>query len=168
MFKGLFQERRRSLSVRGMTSPDFVKGPVLDRFVNAAASAFIAPLAALSLISDDEQIIKASHGVPIGCIPRAEGFCNFTLDYPDVLECCDPQGDPRFADLPSVVGEPHVRYYVGAPLRLLNGISVGALCVADTVSRQPASPDQKAYLQGLARQASMTLENRLNLWGNAA
>jgi GAF domain-containing protein len=168
MFKSLIRERRRSLAVRGLTIPQTVTEPVFDRFVNAAASAFIAPIAALSLIHDDEQRIKAGHGYPIGCLPRDEGFCGYTLDCPDVLECCDPQGDPRFAGLPGVVGEPHVRYYIGAPLRLLSGIDVGALCVVDTVRRQPASQDQKAYLRGLARQASMALENRLDLWGHAA
>jgi GAF domain-containing protein len=90
------------------------------------------------------------------------------LDSPEVLECCDPQADPRFAGLPSVVGDPHVRYYIGAPLRLLSGIDVGALCVLDTVERRPASHDQRAYLLGLARQASMMLESRLGIWGNAA
>jgi len=56
-----------------------------------------------------------------------------------------------------------VRYYIGAPLRRLNGIDVGALCVLDTKRRAPASADQKAYLVGLARQASTALEARLDL-----
>ncbi len=168
MLKFLFRERRRSLVVRELTSLDISLELVCNRFVNAAASAFVAPIAALSLIHGDKQIVTAGHGFPTGCMSRDEGFCSYTLGCPGVLECCDPQSDPRFATLPGVLGEPHVRYYIGARLRLLNGINVGALCVVDTVRREPASSDQKAYLLGLARQAAMSLENRLDLWGHAA
>ncbi|SUJ35599.1 Uncharacterised protein [Sphingomonas paucimobilis] len=59
-------------------------------------------------------------------------------------------------------GAPYVRYYIGAPLRRLNGAHVGVLCVVDTRRRHPASPDQAAYLMGLARQASTALEARLD------
>ena len=168
MFGNLFRERRRTLAIRQMTSPGPSVAPFLERFVDTAAAAFVAPMAAASLIHAREQTVKAGHELPTGCLPRDEGFCRFALDRPGVLECCDPQNDPRFAALPGVVGEPHIRYYIGAPLRLSNGIDVGALCVADTVLRQPASHDKKAYLLGLARQAAMALEHRLDLWGHAA
>jgi GAF domain-containing protein len=168
MFEDLFRERRRSRAVRELTEHESLGGQVFDRFVNAAASAFGAPIAAVSLIHSNEQSIKAGYGFPLGCMPRVEGFCSFTLDGPGVLECIDPQSDPRFAMLPGVVGQPHARYYIGAPLRLLSGIDVGALCVVDTVCRKPASDDQKAYFLGLARQAATTLESRLDLLGRAA
>jgi GAF domain-containing protein len=168
MFRDLLRERRRSLAVRNLADPAQPGGPVFDRFVNAAASAFLAPMAALSLIRDGEQTVKAGYGFPIGCMARSDGFCSFTLDRAEVLECCDPLADPRFASLPGVVGDPHVLYYIGAPLRLISGIDVGTLCVADTVRRTGASDDQKAYLAGLARQAALALESRLDLWGHAA
>lgn len=168
MFKSLFREHRRALAVDGLIAPGAFADPVFDRFVTAAASAFVAPISALSLIHGNEQTVKASHGVTLDCLPRSDGFCSFVLDSPEVLECCDPQADPRFSGLPGVVGDPHVRYYIGASLRLLSGIDVGALCVLDTVHRPPASDDQRAYLLGLARQASMMLESRLGQWGHAA
>lgn len=167
MLTELFRERRRSRTVRELTEHHFLGSQVFDRFVNAAASAFGAPITAVSLIHGNEQSIKAAHGISLGCMPRAAGFCSFTLDGPGVLECVDPQNDPRFAMLPGVLGEPHARYYIGAPLRLLSGIDVGTLCVVDTICRKPASNDQKAYLLGLARQISTTLESRLDLWGHA-
>lgn len=77
-----------------------------------------------------------------------------------MLECCDATVDPRFATLPSVTGEPFIRYYIGTPLRLIDGIEIGALCVADIKPRPPASVDQKAYLVGLARQVSLVMEGR--------
>jgi len=168
MFKGLWRERRRSMAVRGLDRLDMPADPAFDRFVGAAASAFGAPIAALSLIHDDVQAVQVGRGLLACSIPRGRGFCSFALDREGVLECCAPLDDPRFATLPAVVGEPHIRYYIGAPLRLLSGIDVGALCVVDTVQRAPASADQKAYLIGLARQASMALESRLDILGNAA
>lgn len=163
MLISLFRERKRTQAVRGLSILGSPAEPTFDRFVAAAASAFDAPIALLSLIHDDQQWFKAGHGLVIDCIPRDSGFCSFTLDRPDVLESSDPQGDPRFAQLPVVAGEPHVRYYIGAPLRRMSGIDVGALCVLDTKRRAPASSDQKAYLIGLARQASTALEARLDL-----
>lgn len=168
MFLGLLRERRRSLAVRGTGLLNTPAEPGFDRFVEAAAAAFNAPIALLSLIHDQQQWFKATHGLAIDCIDRDHGFCNFTLDRSGLLETCNPAADNRFSSLPVVMGPPHVRYYIGVPLRLLSGIDVGALCVLDTEQREPASSDQKAYLLGLARQASMALEARFDLMGNAA
>jgi GAF domain-containing protein len=168
MFQNLLRERRRSAAVHGLGILNTPAEPGFDRFVDAAAVAFDAPIALLSLISGDSQWFKAAHGLVIDCIPRDSGFCGFTLDRPGVLECCDPQGDPRFANLPVVRDDPHIRYYVGAPLRRSNGIDIGALCVLDTKRRPPSSNDQKAYLAGIARQASLALEARLDGLGHAA
>ncbi len=168
MLELLLRERRRSRAVRDLIDHDLLAGQVFDRFVNAAAFAFDAPIAAVSLIHSKEQSIKAGLGFPLGCMPRANYFCSFTLDGPDVLECVDPQNDHRFSMLPVVRGKPYARYYIGAPLRLLSGLDVGTLCVVDTVCRKPASDDQKAYFIGLARQAAMMVQNRLDLWGHPA
>ena len=164
MPKDLFAERRRSLAVKGLGVLDTPAEPAFDRFVNEAAASFDAPIALLSLIHSDKQWFKAGHGLALTCIPRSTGFCNYVLDYSGALECCDPEHDPRFAKLDAVTDDPFIRYYIGAPLKLLSGVNVGALCVVDTVRRPPASGDQIAYLLGLARQASMALEARADLW----
>ncbi|RZL24363.1 MAG: GAF domain-containing protein [Sphingomonas sp.] len=168
MLKNLFQEHRRSLAVRGLGVLDTPAEPSFDRFVNEAALAFNAPIALLSLIYNEDQWFKATHGLTLSCIPRDNGFCGHAIDHESALECCDPQSDARFAGLAVVTGDPFIRYYIGAPLRLLNGIDVGALCVLDTITRSPASADQRAYLLGLARQAAMVLENRGDLWREGA
>lgn len=168
MFKLPFRERRRSAAVARLGILDTPAEAGFDRYVEQAAAAFAAPIALLSLIHGDQQWFKATYGLAIDCVPRRNSFCTFTLDKPDVFECCDPQNDPRFADLPGVVGDPFVRYYIGAPLRRLKGIDIGALCVVDTVRREPASIDQKAYLCGLARQAALAIEARRDILGAAA
>ena len=56
-----------------------------------------------------------------------------------------------------------MRYYIGAPLRLIDGVDVGALCVIDVRERPAAAPDQRSYLRGLARQAALACEVRADL-----
>ncbi|VXD00108.1 GAF domain-containing protein [Sphingomonas sp. 8AM] len=161
MLKTLLEERKRSRAVRDLKVVGSAAEPVFDRFVAAAAAAFNAPVALISLIHGEEQWFKAAHGLVIDCIPRADGFCGHALDCPDVLEVLDPCADPRFAQLPNVVGDPYVRYYIGARLQRTDGTSVGALCVVDTRARTAASADQKAYLSSLARQVTRALEDRM-------
>jgi GAF domain-containing protein len=161
--KNFFAEWRRVLAVKGLGVLDTPAEPAFDRFVNEAATSFDAPIALLSLIHSDEQWFKAGHGLALTCIPRSAGFCGHALDQAGALECCDPEHDPRFAKLAVVTGDPFIRYYIGAPLKLLSGVDVGVLCVLDIVKRPPVSEDQKAYLLGLARQASMALEARADL-----
>lgn len=168
MLKSLFRERRRSAALEGLGLIDAAIEPVFNRFVNAAASAFDAPIAILSMIHGDRLYIKAHRNLSLDCMARSDSFCSHTLDIPGVLECCDPENDTRFANLPCVTGAPYIRYYVGTPLTLQSQIDVGALAVVDVARRHPASPDQKAYLLGLARQASMALEARQDIWGSAA
>ena len=131
--------------------------PGFDRFVQRAASAYDAPVGLLTVLRHGELWIKAARGFDIQCMPRKDTFCGHAVDRGELLEVCDATLDPRFRDLPVVTGAPFVRYYIGAPLTAA-GIDVGVLCVLDVRPRPPASPDQRAYLAGLARQASGMLE----------
>jgi hypothetical protein len=63
----------------------------------------------------------------------------------------DASHDPRFATSPLVLGEPHIRFYAGAPLAAPNGHNLGALCVIDRVPRQ-LNCEQLESLRILSRQ----------------
>ncbi|RYY16216.1 MAG: GAF domain-containing protein, partial [Alphaproteobacteria bacterium] len=126
------------------------------------------PIALVSLLHDDAQIILASLGLPFRCLPRREGFCRYTVDRRSIFEVCDAAADPRFAELPSVTGDPGVRYYLGAPVVLFGSTSVGALCVVDVKARRSASPDERAYLAAVSRQVGQQLERRLRTEGDLA
>lgn len=140
----------------------------LTRYVEQIARAFDAPIALVSLLHDDAQIILASLGLPFRCLPRQEGFCRYTVDRRSLFEVCDAADDPRFAKLPSVAGNPGVRYYLGSPVVLFGSTSIGALCVVDVKPRRSASPDERAYLSAVSRQVGQQLERRLRTEGDLA
>jgi diguanylate cyclase (GGDEF)-like protein len=48
----------------------------------------------------------------------------------------DATQDPRVADYPAVLQDPHVRAYAGVPLVTSDGYNVGALCAVDTKTRE--------------------------------
>jgi PAS domain-containing protein len=62
----------------------------------------------------------------------------------------DARLDARFRENPFVTGEPHIRFYAGAPLPLGPGICVGTLCVVDHEPRS-FSPEQSRTLRDLAQ-----------------
>ena len=70
---------------------------------------------------------------------------------PELFVVPDASLDPRFAANPLVVGEPHVRFYAGAPLMAPDGHILGALCVIDRVPRQ-LSREQLESLRILSNQ----------------
>ena len=158
MLWNLLRERARARAVERLGVPAAPTEPDFDRFVEQAAGAFAAPICLLTLIDTNTMWVKACSGFHLRCLPRRHSFCTHALDRDEPLEVCDALADRRFRGLSPVTGEPHIRYYIGAPLRLAGGTDVGALCVIDTRPRPPASPDQRAYLVGLARQATHALE----------
>ncbi len=42
----------------------------------------------------------------------------------------------RFASNPLVAGEPQIRFYAAAPLKVSSGYTIGTLCVLDTQPRK--------------------------------
>lgn len=129
--------------------------------VRLAARLCATPVALVSLVSSDRQWFKAQVGFPHCQTDLGRSVCKFVLDEPDLLVLPDLTADPRTADNPLVTGEPRIRFYAGAPLRLADGNVVGSLCVIDTVPRPDGlTPDQADDLRALGRQVSALLEAR--------
>ena len=69
--------------------------------------------------------------------------------------------DSRTAENPLVTGEPNIRFYAGAPLRMPNGQVVGSLCVIDIKPRPHGlTAGQLDSLQRLSRQVVWFLQER--------
>lgn len=62
----------------------------------------------------------------------------------------DATDDPRFAENPMVTGEPHLRFYAGAPITAPNGQRLGTLCLIDDTPHTGFSEADRRSLQDLA------------------
>ena len=112
-----------------------------DNLTRLAAAICEAPISLVSLVDEDRQWFKSRHGLDATQTPREQAFCAHALHGEDVLVVEDACEDPRFVDNPLVTGDPGIRFYAGAPLRVEGLHSLGTLCVIDRVPRS-LSADQ--------------------------
>jgi len=120
------------------------------------------PIASITLIDENRQWFKARVGHSMSETTRGVAFCAHTIEQPGLFIVPDARHDERFRDNPMVRGEPHVRFYAGAPLVTPEGHAIGSLCVIDSVPRT-LTDDQRQALGALKRQAEAQLELRRNL-----
>lgn len=138
--------------------------PEFDDIVMLARQICGAPMALISLVDADRQWFKAVTGFDI-CESEIEtSVCAHALTVPETLNIPDLTLDARTKDNPHVTGEPHLRFYAGAPLIAAEGVAIGTVCVVDTVARPGGlRPDQLAALEALARQVMTQFELRRDL-----
>lgn len=108
----------------------------LDAIVGELSGIYEMPLAAVSIISQNRQIVIASTGTSIEETPRSAAFCAVAIHRPgEPLVVRNAATDPRFSTYPTVTGEPFVRFYAGMPIVSRDGYPLGALCMVDTRPR---------------------------------
>ena len=118
-------------------------------------------VALVSLVAEDRQWFKARIGFPACETPLSQSVCAHALDRKDVLVIPDLTLDERTKSNTLVTGEPHIRFYAGAPLETPEGIALGTLCVIDTKPRpEGLTAVQTESLQALARQVMSQMELR--------
>lgn len=132
----------------------------LDVIVQLAADRFGTATALVSLVDADRQWFKARHGLAASETCRDVSFCGHTINQDGVMVVTNATADPRFAGNPLVTGDPHIRFYAGAPLVLESGHRIGTLCVIDPAPRAAFTPREAQVLQLMARQVVALLEGR--------
>lgn len=124
--------------------------PVLDGLAEQARQMFGTPMAAVTLIQSDVQVMRAAVGLEPVVLPRAEAFCDITIRRDSHFVVEDAALDSRFADYGVVTGALGVRFYAGYPIESPDGQRVGALCIMDTSPRS-FTLDDAELLRSLAQ-----------------
>lgn len=131
-----------------------------DDIAKIAAQVCQVPIAIVGLIDAERQWYKAAVGIDATEVPREISFCSHAmLDSENLTLVNDACQDKRFANSPVVLGEPHIRFYAGAPLTTPEGLVLGTLCVVDFHSRT-LSEEQRESLSALARQVMLQIKLR--------
>lgn len=143
-------EHQRLERLRGLQLLDTLPEPAFDRITELAAATLQAPIALITLVDQDRQWFKSCVGLDVQQTDRSASFCAHALDAPELLVVPDAPQDPRFRHNPFVTGQPHVRFYAGAPLSTEPGVILGTLCVIDALPRPGLTPHQEKVLRRLA------------------
>lgn len=133
-----------------------------DDLTLLAAQICETPIALITLLDEKRQWFKSRLGTGATETARSIAFCAHTIQQDDLFVVPDALADARFRENPLVVGEPGVRFYMGAPLITHDGHALGSLCVFDRVPRT-LTREQQAALDALRRQTVAQLELRLNI-----
>ena len=135
----------------------------LEEIVMLASVICNSPIALISLMDFDIQIIKAKIGTEATVMPRSTSFCTHAVEMDEIMVVKDATKDERFATAPVVTNDPHIRFYASANLKSYDGYNVGTLCVYDTTPKD-LTQQQLECLAALANQVShiMELDRSLN------
>lgn len=130
-----------------------------DDITALAAALFEAPIALVTVLGRTDQWFLARQGTPEIRAPSEDSFCArlITLSSGEPLAVRNALEDPRFSSLPSVTGEPHLRFYAGAPVTI-DGRAVGTVCIFDIKPRTEIAPDLLPRLTRLAALAASLIK----------
>lgn len=128
-------EGLRLAALRDLNLLDTAPDAAFDAITAAASDACGVPIALISLVDEERQWFKSKVGLCVDQTHRDHAFCAYAIHGDQPLIITDATTDPRTRDNPLVLGEPHIRFYAGAPLINEDGFALGTLCVIDTVPR---------------------------------
>ncbi|MBJ3775914.1 sensor domain-containing diguanylate cyclase [Acuticoccus mangrovi] len=132
--------------------------PTYDHITRVARALMQTPIAAVSLVDQDRTWYKSVDGIDLSEMKRRSSFCDTTIRRREPLVVLDALTDKNFADSALVASPPHVRSYVGVPLKLADGFTVGTLCAMDVVPRTFQMGQIKAL-----RELAVCVENEFEL-----
>ena len=132
--------------------------PSLRTLTKLAATVFNVPVALISLIEAERQVMVATFGTEVPEMPRSTSFCAHALMQDDVLFIGDAQADHRFSGNPLVTGQPHIRFYAGMPLLNKYRYKIGTFCLIDHVPRHELTRRERRMLEDFATLTSEIMD----------
>lgn len=155
---------QRLIALRRYGVVDTEQEDAFDDLARLAGQICGAPIALISFVEEERQWFKARLGLSMSDTPIRDSICAHVVEARDMLVIPDLRMDLRTCDNALVTGEPHVRFYAGAPLVTQEGHVLGTLCVLDHEPRPDGlSAGQASALARLARQVMALLDLRRTL-----
>jgi len=111
--------------------------PKIDRLTRLARTVADVPHAYVVVVEADHAWQSEFEGKPAGVVPREEAIASFIIAAGQTLYTPDARYFAKHH--PWVKGPPYVRFFCGAPIRLRNGVTIGAFCIS---SPEPRMPDE--------------------------
>ena len=128
-----FPDENRRLSVlHHMQLLDTHHEAFFENVVDQMAISLRVPIALVSLVDEARQWFKACCGLSVSETCREVAFCATAIKSDAPLVIKNALEDKRFADNPLVTGAPHIRAYLGVPIKV-HGERLGTVCAIDQV-----------------------------------
>jgi len=124
----------RVAAVRATDLLDSPSEPSFDRLTRLASKLTHTPVTFISLVDDHRDFYKSCFGFPepLASQRQATGgtFCHYALSSAGPLVINDTMADPLYRQVPTVASM-GVRAYLGVPLTLASGQTIGSFCAID-------------------------------------
>jgi signal transduction histidine kinase len=117
--------------------------PAFDHVTTLAANMFGMPLSVVTVLGQERQYFGGACGLDLTHTSREVAFCDYAVRQPGVMVVSDARADARFSSNPLVMGQPYIRFYAGAPIRMEGSIAVGSLCLMDSRPRAFTADDER-------------------------
>lgn len=134
-------EQGRLLALDRLAVLDTEPEQPFENIVSLVQQILQVPNCAVSLVDRQRQRFKARRGLAAPETARNIAFCSEAIKSDAPLSIPETQDSQTFKGNPLVVGEPHIRSYLGVPLKTPEGYVVGTLCAIDTRPREFAESE---------------------------
>ena len=152
-------QRQEALDAYGVL--DSVPEEQFDRITRLVQRHLDVSICLVSLIDANRQWFKSRQGLDVRETNRDLAFCTYAIMADELLVVPDACDDARFSANPLVTGEPHIRFYMGAPLITPSGYRIGTLCAIDRNPRHDVAEKDRQLLRDMAAVIVDELELRL-------
>ncbi|MFF4098752.1 SpoIIE family protein phosphatase [Streptomyces sp. NPDC001903] len=153
--------QQRALRSVGLTA---TSDTGMDRFARLVSRVLHVPVAFVSLVEENRQILPGLIGLPEPwagrrALPLSHSLCRFVMASGQPLVVPDARADDRLSSHPAVT-DLGIIAYAGLPLTDADGLVLGSLCAID---HQPRTwePGELSDLQDLAAACSAELRLRI-------
>jgi GAF domain-containing protein len=134
--RAVLDDRDRLRALLDLALIDADTEPVFDRLTQLAGRIMGAPISIMSMVGGDYQFFKSSYGIGDLCsTPLSHSFCKHVVADSAPLVVDDARQHPVLYDN-GAIKDLGVIGYLGFPLKVASGKTLGSFCVIDSQPRQ--------------------------------